>query len=68
MRPLEHDDNLEIIKDNLKQRWPVLTDADLIYESGKEAEFVARIEKATGENHDDVEAAIRKAMRTGDVC
>lgn len=68
MRPLEHDDNIEIIRDQLKRRWPVLTGEDLVYESGKENDFVARIQARTGETWEEVEKAIRKAMTTGDVC
>lgn len=68
MRRLEHDDNLEIIRDQLKRRWPALTDADLVYEPGRENDFVARIQARTGEAWEEVEKAIRKAMTTGDVC
>ncbi len=68
MRKLDDDDNLGIICDNLKKKWPALTSEDLKYVQGQEKEFVARIQSRTNESQENVEKAIREAMITGDMC
>jgi uncharacterized protein YjbJ (UPF0337 family) len=52
-----------IIKTKLKQKWAVLTDADLQYTAGQEAELYGRIEQRTGETHEAVVQAVQDATK-----
>jgi uncharacterized protein YjbJ (UPF0337 family) len=58
MNKLEVRGDWNIIKGKLKQRWAKLTDDDLQYTEGKQAELVGRIQKRTGETQEAVEKAI----------
>jgi len=68
VRKLEADDNWGIISDNLKRKWPELTDEDLGYIEGQEKELVKKIKSRTGKSIEMIEMEIKKAMTTGDVC
>jgi len=58
MNTMELKGNWNIIRGKLKQRWARLTDDDLQYVEGKEAELIGRIQKRTGETRDSVEKVI----------
>lgn len=45
-------------KGKLKQKWGVLTDNDLVYEEGKEDEFIGKIQKKTGEAKESIKKFI----------
>ena len=57
---LEIKGDWNIIKGKLKQKWGALTDDDLQYVEGKQAELVGRIQKRTGETLEAVEKAVRE--------
>jgi uncharacterized protein YjbJ (UPF0337 family) len=61
MNKLEMKGNWNIAKGKLKQRWGKLTDSDLQYREGQEAELVGRIQKRTGETKEAVEKALDEA-------
>lgn len=46
--------NWNIKKDQLKEKFDELTEADLYYNKGEEEELVERIQKRTGKNKDEV--------------
>lgn len=46
------------IKEKLRQKWPALTDEDLVYEGGSAEELIGRIAQRTGANREDVEAEL----------
>ena len=45
-----------IAKGQLKQKWGELTDDDLDYKKGQEAELLGRIQKKTGETKQNINA------------
>jgi uncharacterized protein YjbJ (UPF0337 family) len=55
-----------ITKGKLKQKWAKLTDSDLQYVEGKQAELVGRIQKLTGESRETVEKVIKDSSHTCD--
>jgi uncharacterized protein YjbJ (UPF0337 family) len=46
------------LKGKLKQQFADLTDNDLLYEEGKEEEFIGRLQKKTGKTKDEVRALV----------
>jgi hypothetical protein len=44
----------------LKEKYPQLTEADLKFESGKENEMIARLEKRLNKNHEEVVQILKK--------
>lgn len=46
------------MKGKLKQEFADLTDNDLLYEEGKEDEFIGRLQKKTGKTKDEVRALV----------
>lgn len=46
--------NWNVKKDQLKEKFDELTDADLYYNKGEEEELVERIQQKTGKNKDEV--------------
>lgn len=46
--------NWNIKKDQLKEKFDELSEADLYYNKGEEEELVERIQKKTGKNKDEV--------------
>jgi uncharacterized protein YjbJ (UPF0337 family) len=62
MNKLEAKGNWNIAKGKLKQRWAKLTDDDLRFQDGLEAELVGRIQKRTGETKEAVERALEEAF------
>jgi uncharacterized protein YjbJ (UPF0337 family) len=61
MNTLEMKGNWNVIKGKLKQKWARLTDDDLQYVEGKEDELIGRIQKRTGETHENVEKTVNEA-------
>ena len=49
-----------ITKGKLKHKWAKLTDDDLEYVEGRQAELLGRIQKATGESAEEIAKAIKK--------
>jgi len=64
MNKLEVKGNWNIAKGKLKQKWARLTDDDLQFQEGREAELVGRIQKRTGETKEAVERALEEACHT----
>jgi uncharacterized protein YjbJ (UPF0337 family) len=64
MTTLEIKGDWNITKGKLKQKWAKLTDDDLQYAEGKQAEFVGRIQKRTGETREAVEKALKECCST----
>ncbi|HTB85235.1 MAG TPA: CsbD family protein [Candidatus Sulfotelmatobacter sp.] len=60
MNTLEIKGDWNIAKGKLKQKWAKLTDDDLRYTDGQQAELVGRLQKLTGETREAVEDAIKK--------
>ena len=58
MNTLELKGNWNITKGKLKQKYAQLTDDDLQFVEGKEAELVGRIQKRTGQTREEIESAI----------
>jgi hypothetical protein len=46
----------------LKAKFPILTDADLRFEHGKETELISRLQTRLNLDHDDVVDAIRSVQ------
>lgn len=46
--------NWNVKKDQLKEKFDELSEADLYYNKGEEEELVERIQKKTGKNKDEV--------------
>lgn len=67
MTTLEIKGDWNITKGKLKQKWAKLTDSDLNYVEGQQEELLGRIQKATGETREAVEAAI-KELHAGKSC
>ena len=60
MNTLEMKGNWNIAKGKLKQKFSQLTDDDLQYAEGKEAELIGRIQKRTGQAESDVKRAVEE--------
>lgn len=54
MDKLQFKGNYNQIKGKLKQQWADLTDDDLMYEEGKEDEFLGRIQRKTGKSREEI--------------
>lgn len=52
--------NWNQVKGNLKQKWAELTDDELLYEEGKEDEFIGRIQQKTGETKENINDFIER--------
>jgi uncharacterized protein YjbJ (UPF0337 family) len=65
MNALAMKGNWNIIKGRLRQRWARLTDDDLQFEEGKEAELIGRIQKRTGATRAVVEHVVEQARDSG---
>ncbi len=50
--------NWNIVKGGLKQKWADLTDDDLLYQEGREDEFLGKIQKKTGETKEGIKKFI----------
>ena len=59
MTTLEIKGDWNILKGKLQQKWAELTDDDLAYLEGQQAELVGRIQKRTGQTREAIEDAIR---------
>jgi uncharacterized protein YjbJ (UPF0337 family) len=51
--------NWNLIKGRLQKTFGTLTDDDLIYQEGQEAELIGRIQKKTGKTREEVEQLIK---------
>ncbi|MEO6873335.1 MAG: CsbD family protein [Opitutaceae bacterium] len=47
--------NWHIVKGQLKETYPILTDHDILYTAGKEEELIGRIQLRTGAKRDEIE-------------
>ena len=61
MNKLENKGHWNVAKGKLKQKWASLTDDDLQFAEGKEAELQGRSQKRTGRSREEVEKAIEEA-------
>lgn len=68
MNTLQTAGDWKIIKGKLKQKWARLTDDDLKYVAGKQEELLGRIQKATGENREAIEKAMKEACDATSCC
>ncbi len=68
MNTLEIKGDWNIIKGKLKQKWAKLTDADVLFDEGKEEELLGRIQKATGETREAIEKVIKDACSSSSCC
>ena len=68
MNTLEIKGDWNIVKGKLKQKWGKLTDADVLFDEGKEEELLGRIQKATGETREAVEKVIKNACSSSSCC
>ena len=66
MNTLELKGNWNIAKGKLKQKFAQLTDDDLQFVAGKEAELIGRIQKRTGQAKPAVRQAIVECCGGGD--
>ncbi|HVM46885.1 MAG TPA: CsbD family protein [Candidatus Acidoferrum sp.] len=66
MNTLELKGNWNVVKGKLKKKWASLTDDDLKYVEGQEAELVGRIQKRTGQSKEAVERALREDSATAE--
>jgi uncharacterized protein YjbJ (UPF0337 family) len=60
MTKLEIKGDWNITKGKLKEKWAKLTDNDLQFAEGKQAEVIGRIQKCTGETREAVEKAVKE--------
>ena len=58
MNKLQLKGSWNIARGRLKQKFAQLSDDDLQYVKGKEAELIGRIQKLTGKSKKDVEATV----------
>ncbi len=58
MNTLEMKGNWNIAKGKLKQKYAQLTDDDLQFVEGKEAELVGRIQKRTGQTESEIKRVV----------
>lgn len=47
------------LKSLLKQRFPQLSDQDLVFESGKESELFVRLEEKTGKSNEELTRIVK---------
>ena len=52
--------NWNELKTKLKQKYPNLTDSDLVYSAGKEDELLANLSKKTGKTQDEISGVIEE--------
>lgn len=51
--------NWNELKGKLKQRYSSLTDDDLLFEEGKEDEFIGRLQKKLGKTNEEIRSMLR---------
>lgn len=51
--------NWNELKGKLKQQYSSLTDDDLLYEEGKEDEFIGRLQKKLGKTNEEIRSMLR---------
>jgi uncharacterized protein YjbJ (UPF0337 family) len=61
MNTMEMNGHWNVVKRKLKRKWPRLTDDDLEYVEGKEAELIRRIQDRTGQSREKVQRAVEEA-------
>jgi uncharacterized protein YjbJ (UPF0337 family) len=61
MNTMEMNGHWNVVKGKLKRKWPRLTDDDLEYVEGKEAELIRRIQDRTGQSREKVQRAVEEA-------
>lgn len=60
MNTLEIKGNWNELKGKLKKKYAVLTDNDLMYDTGKEDELYGKLQKKLGKSKDELERIIRE--------
>lgn len=50
--------NWNELKAKLKEKFPILTDTELVYSTGKESELVSKISKKLGKSEEEINDAI----------
>lgn len=55
MNDQEIRDKWPAIKNKIRQQYPVLTEADLVYEIGKEGELLKRLQQKLGKNKEEMD-------------
>lgn len=53
-----------VIKGKMKEKYGILTDDDLIYEEGREDQFIGRIEKKTGDTKEKIKELIESIQNS----
>jgi len=53
-----------LMSKKLKEKYPLLTDEDLVFEVGKETELLKRIESRLKKKHDEVVHLVKKSQRS----
>jgi uncharacterized protein YjbJ (UPF0337 family) len=51
--------NWNELKGKLKQRYSSLTDDDLLFEEGKEDEFIGRLQRKLGKTNEEIRSMLR---------
>lgn len=51
--------NWNELKGKLKQRYSNLTDDDLLFEEGKEDEFIGRLQRKLGKTNEEIRSMLR---------
>lgn len=51
--------NWNELKGKLKQRYSSLTDDDLLFEEGKEDEFLGRLQKKLGKSNEEIRSMLK---------
>lgn len=51
--------NWNELKGKLKQRYSTLTDDDLMFEEGKEDEFLGRLQRKLGKSNEEIRSMLR---------
>lgn len=51
--------NWNELKGKLKQQYSSLTDDDLLFEEGKEDEFIGRLQKKLGKTNEEIRSMLR---------
>jgi len=54
--------NWNVVKGKLKQQYADLTDDDLMYQEGREDEFLGNLEKKTGQTKDKLKSFIDSSI------
>jgi uncharacterized protein YjbJ (UPF0337 family) len=62
MLQVEIKENWTVIKERLREKWPILTDNDLHYAGGRNDALLTRIQQRTGETREAVEKELTEIV------